>query len=456
MRRTLLAVGFAVLASLMLVPHVIISGGQRYVWRPFFMQGWASGRAPYYGDHVMWGGLILQTAFACVLAAIIVNIRWRRTQKVEKPPVMRPDKLIAPPPTPLQKETEPNSMKAVAEALDETDHQQAPVNPQATTPKASATTGTGQKSIWRLIVGFVLMGGAVNSSHKLPAGFASQDPVSKISYFATYFLLTAIGVWLMISYRSKRPIRALLIVSVGWLIAVGGLAYTFQKSAESNKQLGNAMRAFANDWQGYVRAGGSGALPTVKPTGDATTDLLGHCMNNFSQEVGSFFDGMYKELDALGEKDVFETSVLTNKANLETEARKRIEGQRIIATYRSNLPRTIDAWRQKLASYNLPGEQKSGLVNGFENGRPKFSHQYETLFNLLGNKEKAQFDFLSFMAGAFNEYKLNDGKIFFNNATVRQRYRELTKEIEDTIKETAAFRKESLENASVNLQKLSQ
>jgi hypothetical protein len=44
MRRTLSAVGFAVLASLMIVPHVIISSysGQRYVWRPFFMQGWAS------------------------------------------------------------------------------------------------------------------------------------------------------------------------------------------------------------------------------------------------------------------------------------------------------------------------------------------------------------------------------------------------------------------------------
>jgi multisubunit Na+/H+ antiporter MnhB subunit len=51
------------------------------------MQDWASERAPYYGDHVLWGGFILQTVFACVLAAIIMNIRWRwrRKEKIEKP-----------------------------------------------------------------------------------------------------------------------------------------------------------------------------------------------------------------------------------------------------------------------------------------------------------------------------------------------------------------------------------
>jgi hypothetical protein len=75
MKRTLLAIGCAVLASLMLVPHVIVSSysGNRHVWRPFFMQDWATGRAPYYGDHVMWGQFVLQTVFACVLAAMIVN-----------------------------------------------------------------------------------------------------------------------------------------------------------------------------------------------------------------------------------------------------------------------------------------------------------------------------------------------------------------------------------------------
>ncbi len=59
------------------------------------------------------------------------------------------------------------------------------------------------------------------------------------------------------------------------------------------------------------------------------------------------------------------------------------------------------------------------------------------------------------MTGDFNGYELKDGKIFFNNATARQRYRELTKHIEDTAKETVAFRKESLDNANASMQKLS-
>jgi hypothetical protein len=466
-RRTFLAVGFAVLVSMMLAPH----GGKQGIegWGPFFSaQGFhVTPGVIWYEDagRVMIDMLALEMVFLAVLFAVVVNIHWARPKKKNRKPPSDSNSFAAaaprssPPsaPPPPRKETGPDSMKAVAKALDETDHQQGAANAEGkTTPGASTTTGTGKKSLWRLIGGCLLLAGASNSLRNLPPTFRSHDLDYKISYFVFGLLLAGIGAWLVVSYLSKRPRRALLILSVGWLLVVAAMVYTVQKSSESNKQFGNAMRGFANDWQRYVNVGGTGDFPTIKPTGNADTDLFGRCMNDFLREVGSFFDGMYKELDALGEKNVFETSVLTNNETLETEARKRIDGQRIIAAYRSNLPRSFDAWRQKLASYNLPNEQKKYAMNAFENVRPKFSHQYETLFNLLGNKEKAQFDFLSFMAGAFNEYKLNDGKISFNNATVRQRYHELTNDIEDTAKETAAFRKESLDNANVDLQKLSQ
>jgi hypothetical protein len=59
------------------------------------------------------------------------------------------------------------------------------------------------------------------------------------------------------------------------------------------------------------------------------------------------------------------------------------------------------------------------------------------------------------MAGAFNEYKLNSGKISFNNATVRQGYRELTKDVEDTAKDIAVFQKKQLEDLNAGIQKVS-
>jgi hypothetical protein len=266
-------------------------------------------------------------------------------------------------------------------------------------------------------------------------------------------LLTAIGVWLMISYWAKRPIRALVIVGLGWLLVVVAVAFTLEKSAESNKHFGNSMRAFANDAQHYIGAGGS--PPTFKPTGDAANDLFGRVMNDLSQEIYPVMARMNAELNSLREKDVYETSVLTNTASLETEARKRIEGQRIIEKYRHDLPNAFEAFRQKLASYNVPDAQKKNAVAGFEDARAYFSQKSETMFNLLGKKEKTELDFLRFMDGTFNEYELKDGKISFHNAMARQTYQGLTKSIDDTAKEIGAFRKEQLDGVNANIQKLS-
>src|SRR5947207_11385939 len=71
MRRTLLAVGFAVLVSLMFVPHGRTSRGMvNYETRaPFFVET---------GRPVLFVPFLLQTAFAGVVAAMVVNINWRR------------------------------------------------------------------------------------------------------------------------------------------------------------------------------------------------------------------------------------------------------------------------------------------------------------------------------------------------------------------------------------------
>jgi hypothetical protein len=368
------------------------------------------------------------------------------------------EKPVPPPPTPPEEGAEANSMKAVGRALDEAYDQQRSANPQdKTTPKANATTGTGKKSVWRIVGGCLLLAGVFNNlSKNLPNDPGRHDLSYAITYVVVNLLFAGIGAWLVVSYASKRPRRALLILSVVWLLLAVGSVFYLQKSIESKKEFGNAMRAFVNDAQRYIDAGATGPATTMKPMGGAANDLFGRFMNDLAQEIYPVIARMNTELSGLDEKDVFETSVLTNKASLETEARKRIESQRIIEKYRSDLPRAFDAFRQKVASYNGPYEQKKNAMASLEDLRPEFSRKYETMFNLLGKKEKTELDFLYFMAGSFNEYELKkDGKLFFHNATARQRYIELAKSIEDTAKETEAFRKETLDDANANMQKLS-
>jgi hypothetical protein len=88
MRKTLLAVGFAVLVSMMLAPH----GGKQgvYGWGPFFSaKGFhVTSSRIWYGDagRVMIDMLALEIVFLAVLLAIMVNVHWRREGKKKRNP----------------------------------------------------------------------------------------------------------------------------------------------------------------------------------------------------------------------------------------------------------------------------------------------------------------------------------------------------------------------------------
>jgi hypothetical protein len=95
MRKTLLAIGFAVLVSMMLAPH-----GNKYSvngWGPFFsVKGFdvSSGGIWYHQTgRVMIDMLALEMVFLAVLFAVIVNIRWRWRWKVGQPLKENPPRL---------------------------------------------------------------------------------------------------------------------------------------------------------------------------------------------------------------------------------------------------------------------------------------------------------------------------------------------------------------------------
>jgi hypothetical protein len=80
MRRTLLAVGIALLVSMMLVPRQHCGGftcDARWEWLPAFI-------ASPLGTRIDWQQFALQTVFLAALFAVLVNLRksWRRSREL--------------------------------------------------------------------------------------------------------------------------------------------------------------------------------------------------------------------------------------------------------------------------------------------------------------------------------------------------------------------------------------
>jgi peptidoglycan/LPS O-acetylase OafA/YrhL len=82
MSRTLLAVGVAALVSMLFTPHKDRWhwGGKRWDWADSYRFPAFCVDVSYYGQRntILWSEFAAQTAFVAVLAAVIVNIPWRR------------------------------------------------------------------------------------------------------------------------------------------------------------------------------------------------------------------------------------------------------------------------------------------------------------------------------------------------------------------------------------------
>ena len=353
-------------------------------------------------------------------------------------------------------------MKAVGRALDETYRQQRPANPQdKTTPKASATTGIQKKSVWRLIVGAIILGAESNSlrNHVM----TSHDPAYVITYWALNLLIVAIGVWLVVSYLSKRPRRTLLILSVSWLLFAVGAAYYLQKSKESNKQFATALRQFANDAQNYVEGGSTGKTPSFKSTGDPVNDQILQLLSEFYQSVLPVFADMGKKLGDLETQDDAFKAVVSSKAGLrakfETEVRKQIESERVIQNTRNDLTRAVNAFLQNVALPNVSRQQRGQIRRGLEDGiKTTFNAQCEMMFTLLEKKEKAKLEAFDFLVAACDYTEFKEGKtganaLLFSTAT-RQRIDELLKRADSAAEEVNAFQKKQSENTKAKIDQL--
>jgi hypothetical protein len=363
------------------------------------------------------------------------------------------DEPVVSPPTPPKENIEPTSMKAVGRALDETDRQQQPASPpisdtqSKTTPKASAKTGTRKKPIWPLIVGLVLMGIGSQSMKKPPSG-NPYDLIVGLTF-------GAIGLWVVVNHlitgkKWSKWVSLTLAILLG--LGLTGLGYRIQSNSERNKRFGNVLRGFADEAEKSME---NGTLPKFNPPGDKTLDVESRVLTDMAQAMISVMGRMNKELEDVYEKDVFDLSVLSNKASLKAEAEKRIESQRIIQKWRPELPRLVfDAMKTKVDSYNH--RDKEQIIRGMEEAMINQRPMFETMFNLLEKKETAEQDFLSFMAS--RDYQIKDGQMIFRSRTATQseQYNALGQRVEDSYKEIEAFRKQRLDDMKKNAQKFGQ
>ena len=212
---------------------------------------------------------------------------------------------------------------------------------------------------------------------------------------------------------------------------------------------GDVLRGFADEAEKSMK---NGTLPKFNPPGDKTLGLESRILTDTAQATVSVMGRMNVELESVGEKPVFDSSVLSNKTTLKEEISKRIESYHIVQKWQPELPRLVfDAMKKKVDSYNHPDKEK--IIRGIEQAMINQHPMFETLCSLLEKQETAEQAFLSFMAS--RDYQIKDGQMIFRSRTAAQseQYSALCQRVEDSYKEIEAFRKQRLDDMKKNVEK---
>jgi hypothetical protein len=260
--------------------------------------------------------------------------------------------------------------------------------------------------------------------------------------------------WIVRRMTGKRKGYGFLTFSVVCTILVAYNAHYFRiglhqaerKSQEdTRRQVTNAIE-FASNASKVVQQGNTGAFPNIKPSGNANKDALLQPLNDFTKELVQVVGNMNQGIEALQERPVFETALLTNKSGLETEVRKRIRGQEIIEKCKQSVAPIIEATRQRYELVDAPEKDRRSALRGFEESIQKKASDREMFFRLSLQQQKVELDFLQFMARAYEDYRFQEEKISFGSRENSQKYQKLATSIETTENELEAFRKKQADS----------
>src|SRR5262249_7410017 len=285
---------------------------------------------------------------------------------------------------------EDNSTKTVAHALDRMD-QQRPTSPPIQSKPTPAKSPTRTKIPWSLIIGGLLMWAGMHPNTNQPPSNNPMDLPVRLG-------ITAAGLWMWVNYWITRQKWSKWIsLAVAMLLASGPiyLGYRLESNFERNKRFAGVLRGLTDEAEKSVKNGT--ALNFNPPPGDKPLDLESRLVTDVFQEMGSVIARMNEELEGVGEKPVFDPSVLSSKTLLKEEINKRIASYHIIEKWQPQLPTLIlDAMKKKVDSYNDP--HKEDIIRGMEQAIRNQGPNFDPMCNLLEKKETTEQAFLSFMA----------------------------------------------------------
>jgi hypothetical protein len=294
------------------------------------------------------------------------------------------------------------------------------------------------------------------------ANLNNAKAVEKLTEVIGRILLCgAIFGWLAWSGTGKRKGYGFFSFSLVCTVMTFVSAYYFRVGVEKEKRhQKDSTRQMAASLQDFIQqATNDGTKIQLKSTGDASIDTamqpLVELMNNLRQALGK----MEAEIEELNQVGVFSPAVVTNKAAIESEMRKRDASQEIIQKYQRDFPSMIESARKQYGFLNVADDVRKGALTGFENSMKVQGPAVDAMFSWRVLREKAESDLLHFLSKEFNSYILLNKQITFEVSAKQGEYSRLCKALETVIKEAEAFQRrqvEATEAVTTQINKLAQ
>jgi hypothetical protein len=294
------------------------------------------------------------------------------------------------------------------------------------------------------------------------ANLSNPKAVEKLTELIGRILIVAgIFGWIAWSGSGKRKGYGFFTFSLVCTVMTFVSAYYFQVGAEQGKQRQKeSTRQMAASLHDLIQqVTNDNATMQLKTTGDASMDAamqpLLELMNDFRRALGK----METEIAELNQIDVFSPAVVTNKAVIESEMRKRDASQAIIQKYQRDFPSTIESARKRYGTLNVSEDVRKGALTGFDNSMKVQGPAVDAMYGFRLLREKAEQDILRFLSKEFNSYSVLNKKVTFEAAAKQQEYGRLCRALETVIQEAETFQRrqvEATEAAKTQLNKLSQ